>query len=97
MEVLYSAVSNGARRLTVREFLHCYRPDEIDKSRGIYSFAPRSPLLKVIFETPDSNRDWKSCYFFLEGDEWVCCPGDTEHMPVDMTWGILHSSGMHPS
>ena len=57
MEVLYGAMSNGARRLTVREFLHCYRPDEIDKSRGIYSFVPRSPLLKVIFETPNSNRD----------------------------------------
>ena len=97
MEVLYGAMSNGARRLTVREFLHCYRLDEIDKSRGIYSFAPRSPLLKVIFETPDSNRDWKSCYFFLEGDEWMCRPGDTEHMPVDMTWGILHLSGMHLS
>ena len=32
MEVLYGAMSNGARLLTVREFLHCYRPDEIDKS-----------------------------------------------------------------
>ena len=85
MEVLYSAMTDGARRLTVREFLHCYRPDEIDKSRGIYSFAARSPLLKVIFETPDSNRDWKSRYFFLEGDEWMCHPGDTEHMPVDTT------------
>ena len=69
MEVLYGAMSNGARRLTVREFLHCYPLDAIDKSRDIYSFAPRSLLLKVIFETPDSNRDWKSCYFFLEGDE----------------------------
>ena len=97
MEVLYDAMSNGSKRLTVREFLHCYRPDEIDKSRGIYSFAPRSPLLKVIFETPDSNRDWKSRYFFLEGDEWMCRPGDAEHMPVDTTWGILHPSGMHPS
>ena len=57
----------------------------------------RSPLLKVIFETPDSNRDWKSRYFFLEVDEWMCRPKDTEHMPVDMTWGILPSSGMHPS
>ena len=97
MEVLYSVMSNGARRLTVREFLHCYRPDEIDKSRGIYSFLPRSPLLKVIFETLDSNKDWKSCYFFLEGDEWMCRPGDTEHMLVDMTWGILPPSNMHPS
>ena len=57
MEVLCGAMSNGARRLTVREFLHCYRPDKIDKSRGVYSFVPRSTLLKVIFETPDSNRD----------------------------------------
>ena len=57
MEVLYGAMSNGARRLTVREFLHYYSPNEIDKSRGIYSFVPRSPLLKVIFKTPDSNRD----------------------------------------
>ena len=90
-------MSNGARRLTVQELLHYYRPDEIDQSRGIYSFAPRSPLLKVIFETPDSNRDWKSHYFFLKGDEWMCHPGDTEYMPIDTTWDILHPSGMHPS
>ena len=77
MEVLYNAMTDGARRLTVREFLHCYRLDEIDKSRGMYSFVPKSPLLKVIYETPDSNRDRKSRYFFLEGD--------IDHMPVDMT------------
>ena len=94
MEILYGAMTNGAWRLTVREFLHCYRPDEIDKSRGIYSFASRSPLLKVIFETPDSNRDWKSHYFFLEGDGWMSRPGETEYMPVDTTWGVLHSSHM---
>ena len=29
MEVLYCDMSNGNRRLTVREFLHCYRPDQI--------------------------------------------------------------------
>ena len=69
MEVLYGAMTDGARWLAVREFLHCYRLDEIDKSRGIYSFVARSPLLKVIFETPDSNKDWKSGYLFLEGDE----------------------------
>ena len=97
MEVLYDTMTDGARRLTVREFLHCYRPDEIDKSRGIYSFTSRSPLLKVIFETSDSNRDWKIHYFFLEGDEWMCHPRETEHMPIDTTWGILHPSRMHPS
>ena len=68
MEVLYGAMSNGAKMLTVWEFLHCYCPDEIDKSRGMYSFVPKKSVLKVIFETLDSNRDWKSHYFFLEGD-----------------------------
>ena len=34
MEILYGAMSDGARSLTVREFLHCYRLNEIDKSRG---------------------------------------------------------------
>ena len=97
MEVLYGAMTNGAKSLMVREFLHCYHPDEIDKSRGMYSFVPKSLLLKFIYETLDSNRNWKSRYFFLEGDDWMCCLGDTEHMPVDTTWGILHPSSMHPS
>ena len=94
MEVLYEVKFDGARSLTVWEFLHCYRPDEIDKSKGMYSFAPRKSVLKVIYETPDSNRDWKSRYFFLEGDGWMCRPGETDFMPVDKTWGILDSSGI---
>ena len=97
MEILYGAMTNNARSLTVREFLHCYRPDEIDNSKGVYSFVPRSSLLKVIYETSNSNRDWKSLYFFLEGDGWMCRPGDTEHMPIDTTSGILHPSRMHSS
>ena len=89
MEVLYEAMSNDARSLTVREFLHCYRPDEIDKSKGMYSFIPRKSVLKVIYETPDSNHDWKSRYFFLKGNGWMYHPGETDYMPVDKTWGIL--------
>ena len=95
MEVLYRAMSDGARSLTVREFLHCYRPDEIDKSKGMYNFVLRKSVLKVIYETPDSNRDWKSRYFFLEGDGWMCHPGETDYMPVDKTWGILDPSGIY--
>ena len=94
MEVLHEAMSNGSRLLIVREFLHCYHPDEIDKSRGMYSFVPRKSVLKVIYETLDSNRDWKSRYFFLEGDGWMCHPGETDFMPVDRTWGILDPSGI---
>ena len=97
MEVLYGAMFDGVRRLTVKEFLHYYHPDEIAQSKGIYSFVPRSPLLRLVCETPDSNRNWKSQYFFMEGDKWMCCPADTEHMPVDKTWGILPLSGMNSS
>ena len=57
IEVLYGTMSDGARSLTIREFIHCYRSDEIDKSKGMYSFAPRKSVLKVIYETPDSNHD----------------------------------------
>ena len=95
MEVLYGAMSDSARSLTVQEFLHCYRTDEIDKSKGMYSFVPRKSVLKVIYETPDSNRDWKSCYFFLEGDGWMCHPGETDFMLVDKTLGILNPSGIY--
>ena len=85
MEVLYGAMSNGARSLTVRKFLHCYCSDEIDKLKGMYSFVLRKSFLKVIYETLDSNSDWKSRYFFLEGDDWMCHPRETDHMPVDKT------------
>ena len=85
VEVLYGAMSDGARRLTVREFLHCYHPDEIAQSKGMYSFMPKSPLLRLMCETLDSNRNWKGRYFFMEGNGWMSHPGDNEFMPVDTT------------
>ena len=85
VEVLYGEMSDGARRLTVREFLHCYHPDEIAQLKGMYSFVPRSPLLRLICENPNSNRNWKSRYFFVEGDKWMCLPYDNEFMLVDTT------------
>ena len=96
MEVLYGIMSDGAQRLMVEEFFHCYHPFEITQSEGIYNFKPRGPLLRLICKNLDFNRDWKSRYFFFEGDEWMCHPGDTKFMPVDKTWGIMPPSGMHP-
>ena len=97
MEVLYEAMFDSAKRLMVQEFLHCYCPDEIAQSKGMYSFMPRSLLLRLVCETPSSNRNWKSRYFFMKGDEWMFRPGDNEFMPVNTTWGILPLSGMYPS
>ena len=85
VEVLYGAMSDGARTVTVEEFFHYYRLVEVTQSKGMYYFMPRNPLLRLICENLDSNRDWKSCYFFLEGDKWMCHPSDNEFMPVDKT------------
>ena len=89
-------MSNKARRLIVEEFFHCYRPIETVQSKGMYSFMPRSSLQRLVCDTPDSNRNQKSRYFFMEGDEWMCHPGDQECMPIDKTQGIMPLSGMHP-
>ena len=61
------------------------------------SDLPRKSILKVIYETPDSNRDWKSRYFFLEDDGWMYHLGETDYMLVDKTWGILDPSGIYIS
>ena len=83
MEVLYGVMSDGLHRLMVKEFFHCYRPSEITQSRGMYSFLPRSPLLRLVCKTLDSNRNWKSRHFFIQRDDWMCHPRDQEYMPVD--------------
>ena len=51
----------------------------------MHNFTPKNPLLRLICENPNSNKDWKSRYLFLEGDEWMCHPSDNEFMPVDKT------------
>ena len=56
-EVLYGVMSDGACRMTVEEFFHCYRPSEITQSKGMYSFVSRSPLLRLLYDTPDSNKN----------------------------------------
>jgi len=44
--------------MMVEEFFHCYRPSEITQLRGMYSFVPEEPLLRLVCDTPDSNRNW---------------------------------------
>ena len=92
-EVLYGIQTNGERQLTVEEFFHCYRPFEIVKSKGIYSFLPRKLSLRLVYETLDSNRNWKNRYFFIHGKGWMCHPDEWENILVDKTWGIMPPSG----
>ena len=83
--------------MTMEEFFHRYRPSEITQSKGMYSFLPRTPLLRLVCETPNSNRNWKSRYFFIQWDDWMCHPYNQEYMPMEKTWGIMPLSGMCPS
>ena len=84
----------GARRLTMEEFFHCYRLAKIGQSKGVCNFVPISPSLRLVCDTLDSNKNWKSRYFFMKGDEWMCHPSENEYMPIDTTWGIMLPSDM---
>ena len=71
--------------MMVEEFFHCYHSSEITQLKRMYIFIPRSPLLRLVCDTPDSNKNWKSHYFFIQGDDWMCHPRDQEYKPVDKT------------
>ena len=95
VEVLYGVLTNRERKMTVKEFFHCCHPLEITQSKGMYSFLPRKLVLRLVCEIPNSNRNWKGRYFFIQGDDWICHPNDHEYMPVDKTWGIMPPFGRH--
>ena len=47
---------------------------------------------------PDSNRNWKGRYFFVQGMDWVCRREEWVMMPhgFDNTWGIVKDTGLAP-
>ena len=47
-------------------------------------------------DMPDSNRNWKSRYFFILGTDWVCCLEEWVTMPhgFDNTWGEVRDSSL---
>ena len=73
-EILWGRLSGGNRQLLLDEFFYCYRPQHIVSSKGIYHFAARGKDLRLVSDMPDSNRNWKSRYFFILGTDWVCRP-----------------------
>ena len=71
-EILWGSLSRGIRQLTLDEFFYCYRPYHISSSKGTYHFAVREKDLKLVSDMPDSNRNWKNRFSFVEGTDWVC-------------------------
>ena len=95
-EILWGCLSGGNRQLTLDEFFYCYRPHHIASSKGTYHFTVREKDLKLVSDMPDSNRNWKSRYFFVEGTDWVCRQEEWVTMPrgyFDNTWAFVRESG----
>ena len=63
-EVLWGRLSGGNHQFTLDEFFYCYRPHYIASSRETYHFNAQEKNLKLVSDMPDSNRNWKSRYFF---------------------------------
>ena len=95
-EILWGSLSGGNRQLTLDEFFYCYRPHHIASSKGTYHFNARDKNLRLVSDMPDSNRNWKSRYFFVEGTDWVCRQEEWATMPhgyFDNTWAFVRDSG----
>ena len=95
-EILWGSLSGGNRQLTLDEFFYCYRPHHISSSKGTYHFAVKEKDLKLVSDMLDSNRNWKSRFFFVEGTDWVCREEEWATMPhgyFDNTWAFVIESG----
>ena len=95
VEVIQGQLSGGNHRLTLDEFFYCYRPQQISSSKGIYHFLARKPLLRLVSDMSDSNRNWKNRYFFIQGTEWMCRLEEWDGMSdkFDNTQGVVKESG----
>ena len=71
-EILWGHLSGGNRQFTLKEFFWCYRPQHISSFQEIYHFAARKKTLRLVLDMPDSNRNCKGGYFFVQATDWVC-------------------------
>ena len=95
-EILQGRLSGGNRQLSLDEFFYCYRPQHIVSSKGTYHFTAREKGLRLVSDMPNSNRNWKSRYFFVVGMDWVCRQEEWETMPCgyfDNIWAFVRDLG----
>ena len=89
-------MSGENRQLMLDEFFYRYGPHHIASSKGTYQFSVREKDLKLVSDMLDSNRNWKSRFFFVEGTDWVCREEEWATMPrgyFDNTWAFVRESG----
>ena len=70
-KVIWGQLNGGNRRLTLNEFFYSYKPQQISSSKGIDHFQARKLSLRLVFDMPNSNRNWNNMYFLLRG--WTGC------------------------
>ena len=66
VEILWGHLSGGNCQFSLDEFFYCYRPQHIVFSKRTYHFTAWEKGLKLVSDMPNSNRNWKSRYFFLK-------------------------------
>ena len=96
MQVLWMEVFDGDRPITVDEFLYCYKPSEINQSRGFHQFTARGNDCRLIKSLPSSDRNWKTEFFFVSGF-WAGHPvevGRDSFAPYTGEIGNLRPEGM---
>ena len=93
--VLWPSVFGAKHRLSVKEFLYCYRPEE--KYVGWWTFHCRGSEWNVVSDLPSSNKKWKNRFFFISGSEWEFGNMDMadkqKPIGVNRRWGYLHPEG----
>ena len=65
VQVLWWEVFEGDRPLTVDKFFFCYKPSEINQSRGFYQFTAKGSDCKLIKSLVSFDRNWKTEFFFV--------------------------------
>ena len=95
-EILWGRLSGAYHQLTLDGFFYCYRHHHVASSKGMYHFTVKEKDLKLVYDMPDSNRNWKSRYFLVEGMDWVCRQEEWVTMPrgyFDNTWAFVKETG----
>ncbi|KAL4609935.1 hypothetical protein ACB092_08G016300 [Castanea dentata] len=85
--------------LWIGGFLYCYKPSEINQSRGFHQFTARGNDCRLIKSLPSSDRNWKTEFFFVSGF-WAGHPveiGRDSFAPYTGDIGNLHPKVGRPS
>lgn len=82
--VLWELTFQGRNHLAVREFFRCYVVKE--QEPGWFFFASRDPPITLVTGFLSSYSGWKTCYFFILGENWECPPSEVPEVKFNKRW-----------